>query len=288
MEYDKGLGGRAWYLWPQLLILAYPHLEACSNGVDVLVSVAERALANFVNCREDEMLQFVEFCAGKAQLSREMIRRGFRKGASLDILYHQNHDMMTAKGIRTWMDMLVSSRRNSLHWFGTRCSSFVVLCLSASLRYPSNQFYGDTSRQWVEEGNLQQEVTALAMFVSILLGSIPVLEQPGSSCMMKLPSLSHVFSYFNFKKTVTYMGSFSGRFQKQLQLWHPENTFEGLRRDKPDPLTLELCAEVGESWAGGKTFSGNKELLEISEHYTAEFGAAVALIFDQIIRSQLE
>ena len=122
MEYDKGLGGRAWHLWPQLLILAYPHLEACSNGVDVLVSVAERALANFVNCCEDEMLQFVEFCAGKAQLSREMIRRGFHKGASLDILYRQNHDMMTAKGIRTWMDMLVSSRKNSLHWFGSFAS----------------------------------------------------------------------------------------------------------------------------------------------------------------------
>ena len=105
MDYDKINGGRAWYFWPQLLTLAFPHLEQCNNGVEVLVTVAERALANFVNCCEDEMLQFVEFCAGKAQLSREMIRQGF-KGASVDILFHQNHDMMSAKGIRTWVDIL--------------------------------------------------------------------------------------------------------------------------------------------------------------------------------------
>ena len=280
MDYDKINGGRAWYFWPQLLTLAFPHLEQCNNGVEVLVTVAERALSNFVNCCEDEMLQFVEFCAGKAQLSREMIRQGF-KGASVDILSHQNHDMMSAKGIRTWVDMICSSSRKSLHWFGTRCSSFVVLCLSGSLRYRCNRFCGDTSKPWVEVGNYQQEVTALCMFLCILLGSWPVLEQPGSSCMMKLPSLSHVFNFFNFKKTVTYMGSFGGPFQKPLQIWHPEGTFEGLRREKPDPL-LDLCAEVGESWNGDKTFTGNKELLELSEHYTAQFGSAVALIFDQI------
>ena len=33
------------------------------------------------------------------------------------------------------------------------------------------------------------------------------------SCMMKLPSLSHLFDFFNFRKTTTYMGSFGGPFQ---------------------------------------------------------------------------
>eukprot|EP00435_Cladocopium_sp_Y103_P016840 s2845_g4.t1 len=77
MDYDKSNGGRAWYFWPQLLTCAFPHIEQCNNAVEVLVAVAERALANFVNCCEDETLQFVEFCSGKAQHDSPKLQGSF-------------------------------------------------------------------------------------------------------------------------------------------------------------------------------------------------------------------
>ena len=233
--------------------------------------VAERFLFNLVNFNESDQLEFVEFCAGRAHLSREMLRQGFHQGASVEILFHPHHDMLSSKGLRTWFDMVVASRRKSLHWFATRCSSFVPLCISQSM----NSFYGDRSRPWVEQGNLQQEVTAMMMFFSFLLDCIPVLEQPTGSVLPKLPSLRNVLWFFDFKKTVTYMGSFAGPTSKPLQIWHPSSgpgsLFTAIARPRPDGL--DNLASSGQSWDGSHTYTGNKEMLIESEHYTPEFGA---------------
>ena len=210
-------------MWPSFLCEAYPFLRGATSCLEMMVLVAERFLFNLVNFNELDQLEFVEFCAGRAHLSREMLRQGFHQGASVDILFHPHHDMLSSKGLRTWFDMVVASRRKSLHWFATRCSSFVPLCISQSMRYEENSFYGDRSRPWVEQGNLQQEVTAMMMFFSFLLDCIPVLEQPTGSVLPKLPSLRNVLWFFDFKKTVTYMGSFAGPTSKPLQIWHPSS-----------------------------------------------------------------
>ena len=46
---------------------------------------------------------------------------------------------------------------------------------------PLSKHGRNTSRPWVEEGNLQQEVTAMMIFFSFLLSCIPVLEQTTGS-----------------------------------------------------------------------------------------------------------
>lgn len=271
-------------MWPSFLCEAYPFLRGATSCLEMMVLVAERFLFNLVNFNELDQLEFVEFCAGRAHLSREMLRQGFHQGASVDILFHPHHDMLSSKGLRTWFDMVVASRRKSLHWFATRCSSFVPLCISQSMRYEENSFYGDRSRPWVEQGNLQQEVTAMMMFFSFLLDCIPVLEQPTGSVLPKLPSLRNVLWFFDFKKTVTYMGSFAGPTSKPLQIWHPSSgpgsLFAAIARPRPDGL--DNLASSGQSWDGSHTYTGNKEMLIQSEHYTPEFGACVAQIYEQI------
>ena len=101
----------------------------------------------------------------------------------------------------------------------------------------------------------------------------------------KLPSLRNVFCFFQFEKTVTYMGSFNGPTMKPLQIWHPStqpgNGFTLLARPRPHGLGNNL-ASSGESWDGSHSYTGNKQLLSESEHYTPEFGACVASIFKQI------
>ena len=53
--------------------------------------------------------------------------------------------------IRTllWLECLQALRPNSLVWFGTKCSSWVSLCVSCSHRPPENMYHGDEERAFV-------------------------------------------------------------------------------------------------------------------------------------------
>ena len=125
----------------------------------------------------------------------------------------------------------------------------------------------------------------MMIFFSFMLGCIPVLEQPTGSVLPKLPSLRRVLWFFDFKKTVTYVGSYAGPTCKPLQIWHPSSgpgsLFEAIARPRPDGL--DNLASSGQSSDGSRdTYTGNKEMLAESEHYTPEFGACVAEIYQQI------
>ena len=247
--------------------------------------VAERFLFNLANFNELDQLEFVEFCAGRAHLSREMLRQGFHQGASVDILFHPHHDMLSSKGLRTWFDMVVASRRKSLHWFATRCSSFVPLCISQSMRYEENSFYGDRSRPWVEQGNLQQEVTAMMMFFSFLLDCIPVLEQPTGSVLPKLPSLRKCFVVLRLQEDSDLHGKLcwpnkqaSPDLASVFRAWLPICS----HRQAKARWAWTIWLPVARAGMEATLYTGNKEMLIESEHYTPEFGACVAQIYEQI------
>ena len=58
-----------------------------------------------------------------------MVRKSFKRVA-LDIAYSQNHDMTSPQGLRPFLDCLTATRQGGMHWWGTKCSSFVSLCSS--------------------------------------------------------------------------------------------------------------------------------------------------------------
>ena len=130
-----------------------------------------------------------------------MVRKSFKRVA-LDIAYSQNHDMTSPQGLRPFLDCLTATRQGGMHWWGTKCSSFVSLCSSIAQRLDWNNYFGDTSRRFVSEGNMQAEVTAFGLFLSVICGCLPCLEQPISSVMVQLPSLRHVLEYFHFMRKV--------------------------------------------------------------------------------------
>ena len=101
---------------------------------------------------------FVEFCAGQGNLSTECMHLGMF-GATLDIEYTPEHNMMTATGLRIMVDCISKSKISALNWWGTKCSSHVPSCYSSHNRNESNGFRGDGSLWWVRDGNLQQVTT---------------------------------------------------------------------------------------------------------------------------------
>lgn len=81
-------------MWLSLLCEAYPFLNGATSCLEMMVLVAQRFLFNVLNFSELNQLEFVEFCAGRAHLSRKMLREGFHQGAAVDILFQFHHDML--------------------------------------------------------------------------------------------------------------------------------------------------------------------------------------------------
>lgn len=208
-------GGFAAKVWPALISFAYPGLAAL-DLVEQIMTLVQRMFNNWQKT-EEQLLDFVEYCAGRGRLTVELLRRKFH-GAAFDKAYTELHDMLSPRGLRLFLDALTSTRRGGLHWWGTKCSSFVSLCQSVAQRYPWNNYLGAVERCFVSEGNEQAEVTAFGMFMSMICGCYPVLEQPLTSVMVLLPSLKSVLSHFNFQKKVVWMGAFQGPSPKPLQI----------------------------------------------------------------------
>lgn len=279
LAYDDSCGGHVSSVWPAIIRCAYPVL-ADLTLVDQIMSFVHRILRNWSVAENlsrlgEPLLDFVEFCAGRGMLTRGMIYHGYRC-AAFDINYDASHDMLSAPGLRLFLDALTSTRRRGMHWWGTKCSSFVNLCISVSERNAFNAWLGNQERHFVQEGNQQAEVTALGIFLGALCGLLSILEQPTSSVMPRTPSLQNVFAFFNFHRQVVWMGAYSGPSPKPLQLWHPPSLdLSRLGRPKPIGLDAGLVMQGADgSW------TGVKDRLETSEHYTFEFGCAVAECFD--------
>ena len=101
-------------------------------------------------------------------LTKEFMRRK-KNCVALDKLCGEHHDVLYPQGIRLWVDALSNTVCDSLNWFGTRRSSFVMLCAAQAKRKEENQFWGDTSRLFIVEGNHLRNVT------SLLLMNVPCL-----------------------------------------------------------------------------------------------------------------
>ena len=110
-----------------------------------------------------------------------------------------------------------------LHWWGTKCSSFVRMCTSASLRAESNDWEGDwANRELVYEGSCQGLVTSLGIFIGIVLSCLPILEQPTSSTMPLQPCMRSGFGYiFWLVKVLLASASVSISLALLVPLTHP-------------------------------------------------------------------
>ena len=283
IQFDALRGGHVDVSWSRMLGGAYQEL-ANLPLVDQLTHIVARGFANrekFLNGGSQtlQLLQFAEFCAGFANLSKKLLQADLR-GASYDILFRPEHDMLSFAGLQLFIDSVTASCDKALHWMGTPCGSFVHICSSVSRRSETNSYEGDVARDFVRRGNAMAEITALIVFISCCLNCISILEQPSTSCMPKLSSLTSVFQFFHFEKTTTYLGCFGAPTRKQLQLWHPPGTFGTLSRARPDDM---LFAETLVDRSENGSYTGKKNELSQSEKYPPQFGQAVADRYLQIM-----
>ena len=260
--------GRAALLWPRLLHSCYGSLV--DNCVaTALLKIIMRGHRNQAdgNC---PLKDFCEVFAGVGHLTRELLRAGF-SGTAYDCEFSAAHDLLQSAGVRLVLDALGCVKRRGLLWLGTPCSSFVVLCRAQSLRTAANSWHGDEHRPFVACGNALGELSSLLFFLAYCLSVWVVLEQPHSSCLPQMPSMSGVLRFSQAFKCTTYMGQFGGASMKQLQLWSTWPKIVGLERPRPD------CGGGDQLVVrDGHSFTGNKQLLEQSQIYTPCFGRSLA------------
>ena len=265
--------GRAAVVWPCLLHACYPTLVGKSL-TQCLLAVLIRGYRNQV----DGGLDYVEVFAGRANLSREFHRAGY-EGASFDVLFSEQHNMLSVRGVRLVLDAVTSLKRGGMLWIATVCSSFVVLCRAQSQRNEGNSYLGDLQRRFVREGNSLAEASSLLFLVAFLLEIYVALENPQSSVIDKCPSLCGCFAFVKPWCFTTYMGAFFGRSVKPLYVWTTLESLSALEVGRPSNIADdELVVR------NGSQFTGRKDLLQDSEIYTPQFGRAVLRVFEEIWR----
>lgn len=266
--------GNARKIWPDLLDSLYPGLQQVSALEAKLTCLCERVFANRLSDLASSMNHFVELWCGKGNLTLEMLRGGFR-GVGFDIDHSQGHNCLNLEGLKLWLDALMSLMQHGLLWMGPPCSSFVILCLAQSLRYPENDFWGDTSRTFVQTGNAHMQVASLCFLIGSVIGVMVCLEQPDNSSMTKCVPLSSVLTFVKACRFKTYLGSFSGPTEKPLQIWSNRACVHQLERECPRWLVSDGLVTRGENGS----FTGKKDELVASGVYTRHFGTAVQEVF---------
>ena len=148
-----------------------------------------------------------------------------------------------------------------------------VFCRAQSLRSAFNSWLGDESRGFVSIGNALGELSAMLMFVAHCLSIWVVLEQPHSSRLPNMPSMTTVLYFCQAQKYTTYMGQFGGCLMKQLQLRFNRARITNLECPRPAAGGGDLLVS-----RDGDAFTGNKDNLVSSQVYTRSLGRAVARI----------
>ena len=291
LDFDRlHFEGCATSFWLPLLKMAFPELNHLTLD-DILSCLVHRAIANMEDfgCAEGghvsggndshanrkdhvELFDAVEFACGVGNLTRGLISEGF-KCCALDLIHSDDHNCLCSHGLRLWFQALSSCNPRALHWWGTKCSSFVSICVSVSKRSLENLYYGDTSRDFVVEGNSLLMITAVLMSLSCALGHRVALEQPLTSCMPLHPIMRSVISYFSCERTVTYLGAFGASSVKPVQLMSTLS-LDAVVREKPRNMPESLATR-----GPNDQYTGKKDQLVESEVYPIMFGRSVAAAF---------
>ena len=218
------------------------------------------------------MSEVTEYWAGSGTLTAAHVEVGLRC-RSFGKLYAAHHDCKTNVGLRYWMIELRCAANGSLCWLGTQCSSFVKICVSQSQRRADNGFVGDETKEFAMDGNHQQLMASLIIFVSWCIGGRPVLEQPVSSVLPLISPMKEVLAFVGARRTVTWLGQFGGPTPKPIQLWQCDPVHGTLRRRRPS-RTLDTLVK---RW--GKRFRGKSGPMKKSQEYPPMFCQAVAQLW---------
>ena len=279
IDFDKSRKGFAAALWPDLIDKSVHELKGLTLK-NKLVSLGIRCKV-IRTLMHGSLLQFIEGWAGSARTTYWHLMFGFRC-ACFDYNFTDKHNVLSPLGLRLWMWALCESEEGSTNWWGTQCSSYLNCCLSKSKRNETNQFWGDQTRKFVRTGNAQQVALSLLYFLSWLFSNEPLLEQPGSSCLAKIPPFKTVKDFVGASCSRLALGSYQATSLKPLQIWHLSKDWIELKKPYPDKAVRQKLERLASQSTSKKTrkrqYNGKKNKMKQSQVYPHPFCKLVATI----------
>ena len=165
-------------------------------------------------------------------------------------------------------------------WLGTVCSTWVFMCLASTGRSTTVP-RGNTRQSCVREGNRHVGRSALLMSLQYATKRGFMLEQPGTSLMLKSHAMlwikrcaDHIGSHFFVIDT--YMGAFASQHLKHTLLCSNRLNVCDLRAPRPALVSAQTAVTKFVDKNGRRRCTGNKGELKATQQYTETFGQAVA------------
>lgn len=140
LEADALSGGTAAASWPSLIVGAFPEFSGQPLR-DMLKAIVSRTMDNRTN-GSGPLRDCIEFYSGRAELTKAHVEICGGFCTRWDKVYGLQHDCSTADGLRRWVDDLSLAKPKALVWFGTQCSSFLLMTKKYSARDARNGFLG--------------------------------------------------------------------------------------------------------------------------------------------------
>jgi len=225
------------------------------------------------------LLQFIEFFAGRAGHARYLSRMGCATQA-FDLRIDPCHDINSDSGFNLYLVACCSTLVSSIAWSGLVCTSWVWIGRSQTGRNAKHPL-GNEHKTMVAQGNGHMRRQVILSMLWELLGNEQVIEQPLSSIVDRVPLFCEMLRVCRLQRMTTWLGAFGAPTPKPLHLWSTCGFTDDLRRNRP-------CARLGllstTVWDDGKRkrVTGKRDELQQSSAYPDEFcKASSALIYQR-------
>lgn len=254
------------------------------------------SVAAFIPAVVIRNIQFLDVCAGKARISRWAMLHGLT-AAAVDCDYGDHMDINSDIGLALLIILALRVVVGGLIFMGPQCSSWIWMCRSISKRSASDTT-GDTSRQFVVDGNRLNSRCGLVCAIAHMMGVHWVIEQPGSSLFFESPPMAATIQHCAAQSVKFPMGDYGHGSRKPTILvgtvaWLPQfaqkpkakqkattkpkqmDKPKAKKNDKPKATPKAKSTLVTRWHQGGTTkVRGNSNLKE-SQVYPVQFALAV-------------
>ena len=246
-----------------------------------------------------ERLHMTEFYSGSGRIAATFEQNDCRVGCFDHNRHHQHEDILTAEGLLTGL-RLARNTASGLTTWATKCSSWIFLCRSKSGR-SSNDPLGDSSRQWVADGNTMAARNVLLMALCSCMMTSWMHEHPKSSCLgatkfvswLKVALTVSLPDITSWTEAFTWMGAFGHETKKPTELLGSHSWILNLTRTVPEEHKLLFDSSHGVRHLPDAVHSGRRRVsgaegLQDSQVYPWDFAKAVYANFAEFKAQQEE
>ena len=262
-----------------LLQAAFPELQQA--GFDYqgcLQQLATTTLRHRLWTPPEELADLLCTFAGADGTGAEHRKKG-RRTISLDLSFSEDHDCLTAEGLRTYLGAITYTNIHSAELCGMVCGPWGWLSRFRTGRRPHNPL-GSQNIQITRDSNKLLLACYLGWTLGWAVSNRLILEHQPQGLAPQVPWVDEMFQARGIVPTITYQGLFHGRYLKPTAFWSDLTVIKKLKRKRPTKAFQKLC------YNHGRWRQGLPRALGQSAQYPTLLCRALSRLLDEECRSR--